>query len=50
LTWHRVFERLGAARLCAIDLRAADAVELAFGGEIASESWHDGIRTGERPA
>ncbi len=31
---HRVFERLGPARLCAIDLRAADAVELAFGGEL----------------
>lgn len=29
---HRVFERLGSARLCAIDLRAADAVELAFSG------------------
>jgi hypothetical protein len=26
-----VFERLGPARLCAIDTRAAAAVELAFG-------------------
>ena len=31
---HRVFERLGPARLCAIDLRAVDAVELAFGSEV----------------
>jgi hypothetical protein len=31
---HRVFERLGSARLCAIDLRAAEAVELAFGGGV----------------
>ena len=30
---HRVFERLGSARLCAIDVRAVDAVELAFGGD-----------------
>jgi len=28
---HRVFDRLGAARLLPVDLRAADAVELAFG-------------------
>jgi hypothetical protein len=36
----RVFERLGPARLCAIDVRAADAVALAFGG---------GSVTGENP-
>ena len=28
----RVFERLGAARLCVVDVRAADPLELAFGG------------------
>jgi hypothetical protein len=33
---HRVFERLGPARLCAIDVRAADAVELAFGSATIS--------------
>ena len=35
----RVFERLGTARLCAIDVRAAEPIELAFGGaSIRTES------------
>ena len=33
---HRVFERLGTARLLPVDLRAVDAVELAFGSAALS--------------
>ena len=43
---HRVFERLGPARLCAIDLRAADAVELAFGGEVLLKPDAAEVRSG----
>ena len=35
---HRVFERLGPARLMPVDLRAVDAVELAFAGAAFSSS------------
>ena len=44
---HRVFERLGPARLMPVDLRAADAVELAFAGAALSAAG-PGPRAGAR--
>ncbi len=44
---HRVFERLGAARLMPVDLRAVDAVELAFAGAALSAA-APGSRAGAR--
>jgi hypothetical protein len=45
---HRVFERLGSARLCAIDVRAADAVELAFGSPAAVTGENRAFRAAAR--
>jgi hypothetical protein len=45
---HRVFERLGTARLCAIDVRAAGAVELAFGSAAVTGDSSEPV-TGEDP-
>ena len=44
---HRVFERLGTARLMPVDLRAVDAVELAFAGAALSAAG-PGSRAGAR--
>ena len=43
----RAFERLGPARLCAVDVRAADPLELAFGGTAATPE-SPGVRAAAR--